>query len=643
MKAPLRLAASEWAGHVPFAMFLVDILSPVTIVELGTFSGVSYCAFCQAVAELGLDCRCYAVDNWEGDPQSGFFGPEVLEELKQHHDPLYGGFSTLIQSTFDEAVSHFADSTIDLLHIDGYHAYEVVKHDFENWLPKMSSRGIILLHDINVREGDFGVWKLWDELKVRYPHFEFIHEHGLGLAAVGEAYNESLRQLLALRESDRVPVRQFFSQLGQRLEVRLERDHAVKSLSWQVDDKQKIIETLTPQLAQKDEAIAWLSAQVKEEGQKSASELAEKDQIIAARDEAIAHLSQRLSEEESIITARDKAIACLQEELAPLRKAEESARALAAQIVEKEKIVVARDEAIAHLSQHVAEQGSIITARDKAIACLQEELVALRKEVLAEKEDLAQTLSKLAELGYRRAVMIGERERASKALLAQVAELTTKLTEKEEEARYGLAQLEQRETIVRAREETIASLKSELAESKKENHRLAGSNNLLKFQREETIASLKSELAESQKKNHRLAGSNNLLKFQLTKKDQAIHMLSGSLAANDARLNWMTNTLGWRLLSLYGPIKYRYLLPVYRMLGLMPKTTNGQLAPPAIQLEESMRLLTVELEEVKLAIESLSSEVSQQLAPPAIQLEESMQLLTVELEEVKLAIESLSS
>ena len=129
---PLRLSATTWAGHIPFAMLLVDLLRPGLIVELGTFSGVSFCAFCQAAKELGLETRAYAIDNWEGDPQSGFYGPEILQDLKQHHNPLYGGFSTLIQSTFDEASNHFIDGTIDLLHIDGYHTYDVVKHDFNN-------------------------------------------------------------------------------------------------------------------------------------------------------------------------------------------------------------------------------------------------------------------------------------------------------------------------------------------------------------------------------------------------------------------------------------------------------------------------------------------------------------------------------
>ena len=253
---------SAWIGHVPFAMYLIDILRPKTFVELGSHYGVSYCAFCQAVKNLGLDTRCYAIDTWAGDPHAGFYGPEVLLDLKEHHDPLYGGFSRLVQSTFDEALGHFPDKTFDLLHLDGYHTYEIMKRDFEQWLPKMSERGVILLHDINVRERDFGGWKLWGELKQQFPNFEFIHSHGLGVLGVGQNFPPALEALFNCSEQEAITTRNFFSQLGARLEAAQELQ-TLRQTAAQLPALQHARETLEEQLRAQ-------SAQIQEAAQHAA-------------------------------------------------------------------------------------------------------------------------------------------------------------------------------------------------------------------------------------------------------------------------------------------------------------------------------------------------------------------------------------
>ena len=216
---PERLVPFEhWVGHIPFAFWIMKVLKPRAFAELGTHRGNSYCAMCQAIATLRLDSVGSAIDTWQGDLHMAAEGG-LLADLQSHHDRRYGAFSTLLPMTFDAARDMFSDGHIDLLHIDGTHTYEAVRHDFENWLPVLSDRGVVLFHDINVRKDDFGVWRVWEELSARYPSFSFTHSHGLGVLGVGSELPDALRRLFAMASNPQATarIRALFASRGDAL------------------------------------------------------------------------------------------------------------------------------------------------------------------------------------------------------------------------------------------------------------------------------------------------------------------------------------------------------------------------------------------------------------------------------------------
>jgi hypothetical protein len=213
---------NAWVGHLPFAAWVIQEVAPKIFVELGTHSGNSYFSFCQSVVENNLPTKCYAVDTWQGDEHAGHYDDEIFAGVNAHNVLHYAGCSQLMRMTFDDAVIHFADESIELLHIDGLHTYEAVRHDFETWLPKLAPGAVVMFHDITVRERGFGVWKLWEELQVLYPNnLEFVHSHGLGVLQLNNAtYTEDLEWLHPRTHAHESPDKQrlinYFAALGTR-------------------------------------------------------------------------------------------------------------------------------------------------------------------------------------------------------------------------------------------------------------------------------------------------------------------------------------------------------------------------------------------------------------------------------------------
>jgi len=214
---PSHIVNSAWLTHGAFASWIVACLKPRIVVELGTHNGFSFFAFCEAAKQLGLPTQCFALDTWQGDDQTGFYSEQVFESVSDVSAREYPSTSTLLRGYFDDSLTQFDDGSIDLLHIDGRHTYEDVKHDFMSWLPKMSDRGVVLFHDLAEHENEFGVWKLWDELSTSRLSFSFEHGHGLGVLGVGDSFPEGLVRLFEAEGAAIGRIRDTYSELGGRI------------------------------------------------------------------------------------------------------------------------------------------------------------------------------------------------------------------------------------------------------------------------------------------------------------------------------------------------------------------------------------------------------------------------------------------
>jgi len=424
---PGRLCVSAWIEHGPFAMYLIDALRPAILVELGTHYGYSYCAFCQAVQTLNAGSNCFAVDSWNGDQHAGAYGPEIFEELSGYHNRLYGDFSSLLRTSFDEALSQFANGSVDLLHIDGFHSYEAVRHDFESWLPKMSKRGVILFHDTNVRERNFGVWRFWSEIKQQYKSFEFVHGHGLGVLAVGEDLPAGIRPMLDANSEDIAKLRRFFSHLGKSLSARFFVEKLGQDLNQanarDAEQERKRVD-LQALLDQRDEEALALAARVADR-EWHVESLAV---TVAERDRHAEALSSRIAEREVEVRALTDRIAEAQAESATL----------AARVADREwhveslaVTVAERDRVVESLTSRVAESEDQITGQDLAVADLMSQLA-----------DHDRGLAELAE-------QVSERDRYIASLDADIAERHEIITRMHGEANesHGLSEERHRQIL----------------------------------------------------------------------------------------------------------------------------------------------------------------------------------------------------
>lgn len=502
---PSYIAQSAWLEHIPFAFWLVDTLRPRKIVELGTHYGSSYFSFCQAITKLDLETQCYAVDTWGGDEHAGQYGEEVYRQVSEHNQQHYSDFSTLVRSTFDQALEHFPQGSIDLLHIDGLHTLEAVRHDFESWLPKLSDRAVVIMHDTNVRELGFGVFQLLDELKQQYPHFEFAHGHGLGVIGVGGEQTSEMMSLYDLsgNASATRQVQEVFSRLGKacgyswengeikRQMVALQANQQAETqdvMEQQALERGRLAEKITAQ----HHAIKELESKLAQHADQSAELVLQKQQVSALTAE-LAKSTQHAVELQTTLNVCEQQ---RDENLASQQKLE----TMLAETQERFTQTAAERDLIAQEKQSLLEQQTEAQEQQSALQQQLHEQSLLLNEETQRAAQLTLALNK-------NNVVLNEYSQQLSALQQHIDELTTALTtahQQQDELSQTLATeasqwQQQKQALTEAcgkLQHQYDALNSELTESRAEQDQYEAAQQIWQVREKELTTALDESQAE---------------------------------------------------------------------------------------------------------------------------------------------------
>ena len=269
------LATSPWSGHRNFAYDLMAFIKPRRVVELGTHYGASFFSFLQASRDFDLSTEHVAVDTWEGEEHSGRYGVEVFEIFNMTISKFFSKQQVrILRKHFDDALVDVQDCSVDILHIDGFHSYDAVSHDYSTWLPKLAPNGIVLFHDVAPRSG-YGSAAFWHEVKQSLPHFEFLeHSFGLGILfpkgiesyyAISKHLNSNVLNLYRFKAEFSLRDRQY-DDAKARLEERWlamqsmeamirERDEAIAGQARMLDERWLAMQSMEATIRERDEAI----------------------------------------------------------------------------------------------------------------------------------------------------------------------------------------------------------------------------------------------------------------------------------------------------------------------------------------------------------------------------------------------------
>ncbi|MFD1139448.1 class I SAM-dependent methyltransferase [Paenibacillus urinalis] len=373
-----ELKVSPWSGHRRFIYDFIQFFKPRQVIELGTHYGCSFFAMCQAIKDFNLETEINAVDTWKGDSQAGFYGEEVFEIVNRTIDTYFSEISTkLHRMTFDDALSKFEDSSFDIIHIDGFHEYNAVKHDFVSYLPKLRENGVMIFHDIAANTG-YGSSIFWKEIKEKYHSFEFEHSWGLGIlfpkgdgiydSLVKENIHEKIQYYYAVSELDinRIRVKDL-ENLG------LERYEVIKNMDQMINERDTIIYSQKTMLEDRLRSMKEMDAMILERDKTITAQ----DSLLQERMNAIHQMEEMIKERDTVISSQQ---ALLEERMNAMHQMEEMIKERDTVINSQSTLLNERMDALNQMDYMIKERDEI----NKSQALLVEE----RYQIILEMDQM---------------------------------------------------------------------------------------------------------------------------------------------------------------------------------------------------------------------------------------------------------------
>jgi hypothetical protein len=158
---PLPYKMHGWGGESPVFKTIIDEVKPTTIIEVGTWMGMSACH----MADLAPEAQVYCVDTWlgstefwttmEGTPDRDlmltYSYPNCYYQFISNviHRKLVDRITPIpVPSEIGAEVLKHRGVLADLIYIDAGHSYEEVMRDVRCYLPLLRPGGVMFGDDV---------------------------------------------------------------------------------------------------------------------------------------------------------------------------------------------------------------------------------------------------------------------------------------------------------------------------------------------------------------------------------------------------------------------------------------------------------------------------------------------------------------